>query len=157
MVETIPEGAHRRQDRLWAIAGRWRTDGYIVANPPVPVAGFDAYEILDSGHYLIHHVDVKVGEQVVRAIKIIGEPGPDAGFLARSFDNSGATEVMQLMVDTDGVFHFTGGPDVASVAQPTDRETARVRSTLTVTPDGQSMNALFERSQAGDVWNLGCA
>jgi hypothetical protein len=27
-----------------------------------------------GGHFLVHHVDVRLGEQEVRAIEVIGEP-----------------------------------------------------------------------------------
>lgn len=141
------------RERLWAIAGRWASDGYVVGDTPVPVTGYDTYEILAGGYFLVHHVDVMVGNQEVRAVEIIGEPDPaSGGFLARSYDNTGAAEVMQLTVDEAGVFHFLGGPDVAAAAQPTQAETTRVRSTLTVAPDGASMKAFWERSSDGDAW-----
>jgi hypothetical protein len=58
------------------IAGRWATDGHVIADPPVPVTGFDTYEVLAGGYFLVHHIDVQVGDQAVRAIEIIG--GPDS-------------------------------------------------------------------------------
>ena len=64
----------RSHERLWAIAGRWATSGHVIAEPPVPVVGTDIYEILDGGYFLVHHVDVTVGEHPVRAVEIIGEP-----------------------------------------------------------------------------------
>jgi hypothetical protein len=60
---------------------------------------------------------------------------------------------MDVMIDEDGVFHFTGGPDVAAVAQPTEASTARVRSTLTIADDRRSMTALWERSEDGINWH----
>jgi hypothetical protein len=142
-----------RHERLWSIAGRWATDGYVIADPPVPVTGFDTYEVLAGGYFLVHHVDVTVGEQPVRAIEIIGEPEPSGdGFLARSFDDRGSWEVMRVTVDDEGVFHFAGGPDVAPAARPADGETASVRSTLTLAADGGSMTALWERSPDGRTW-----
>jgi hypothetical protein len=59
---------------------------------------------------------------------------------------------MQLTIDADGVFHFVGGPDVAQAAQAGDTATARVRSTLTVAPDGSSMHALWEQAEDGQDW-----
>ncbi len=58
---------------LEAIVGRWRTDGQVIAKEPVPVWGSDVYEMFPGGHFLIHHVDVTVGQSPVRAIEIIGE------------------------------------------------------------------------------------
>ncbi|HEY3003695.1 MAG TPA: hypothetical protein VGJ44_15215, partial [Kribbellaceae bacterium] len=61
-------------------------------------------------------------------------------------------EVMRVTVDDEGVFHFTGGPEVAGTAQPADAMTARVRSTLAVASDRRSMTALWERSEDGHRW-----
>jgi hypothetical protein len=102
----------------------------------------------------VHHVDVTVGEQPVRAIEVIGEPdAAGGGYLSRSFDSEGNAELMRVTIDEDGVFHFAGGPDIASAAHPTDESTARVRSTLTVAEDRRSMTALWERSEDGITWH----
>jgi hypothetical protein len=143
-----------RHERLWTIAGRWATSGSVIGEPPLPVVGTDVYEVLAGGHFLVHHVDVTVGSQEVRAIEIIGEADPENsdGYLARSFDSDGNAEVMRLTIDDEGTFHFSGGPDVASAAQPKGTATVRVRSTLRVAEDGASMSALWERSEDGASW-----
>jgi hypothetical protein len=153
-MATTPRGdVDRPHERLWSIAGRWATDGHVIADPPVPVTGFDTYEVLAGGYFLVHHVDVQVGDQPVRAIEIIGEPDPSSdGFLARSFDNTGSSEVMRVTVDDEGLFRFVGGPDIAPAAHPADGETAGVRSTLTLAAGGGSMTALWERSPDGHTW-----
>ena len=139
--------------RLQAIVGRWQTSGYVIGEPDLPVVGVDNYEALPGGYFVVHYVDVIVGERHVQAIEIIGEPDTASrGFLARSFDSDGNTELMLLTIDDNGVFHFTGGPEVAPAAQPADASTARVRSTLTVAQDGQSMTASWERSEDGASW-----
>jgi hypothetical protein len=149
----VDDNPDREQERLWSIAGEWATDGHVVGDPPLPVKGSDTYEVLPGGYFLVHHVDVTVGDREVRAIEVIGEPAPHVGgFLARSFDDRGNAEVMRVTVDDEGVFHFTGGPEIASAAQPADTTTARVRSTLTVAPDRRSMTALWERSEDGHSW-----
>jgi hypothetical protein len=145
----------RQHERLWGIVGEWATSGHVVGDPPVPVSGSDVYEVLPGGYFLVHHVDVTVGSEAVRAIEIIGEPSSqDGAFLARSYDNQGNTEVMELTIDDEDVFHFSGGPDIAPTAQPANAPTARVRSTLTVASDGDSMTALWERSEDGVNWEL---
>ena len=89
----------------------------------------------------------------MQAIEIIGEPDPSSdGFLARSFDNTGSSEVMRVTVDDEDLFRFVGGPDVAPTAHPADGETAGVRSTLTLAAGGGSMTALWERSPDGHAW-----
>jgi hypothetical protein len=149
-VHDNSDGEH---ERLWSISGEWATDGHVVGDPPVPVKGTDTYEVLPGGYFLVHHVDVTVGDQRVRAIEVIGEPASEGGgFLARSFDDRGNAEVMRVTVDAEGVFHFTGGPEIAAAAQPADATTARVRSTLSVATDRKSMTALWERSEDGQSW-----
>jgi hypothetical protein len=140
-------------ERLHTIAGRWDTSGHVVGEPRIPVVGTDVYEVLAGGYFLVHHVDVTVGEQRVRAIEVIGEPdAAGGGYLARSFDSDGNAELMRVTIDEDGVFHFAGGPDIARAAQPTDASTARVRSTLTAAEDRRSMTAHWERSDDGIDW-----
>jgi hypothetical protein len=150
----MSDDANRAPDeRLHTIAGRWQTSGHVLGVPETLVSGTDTYEVLAGGYFLVHHVDVTVGEHPVRAIEIIGEPDPmSGGFLARSFDSDGNAELMRVTIDEDGVFHFTGGPEVAAAAQPTDARTNRVRSTLTIADDGRSMAALWERSEDGTNW-----
>jgi hypothetical protein len=138
--------------RLTAIAGRWRTSGHIIGDPQVPVVGTDIYEVFPGGYFLVHHVDVTVGGQSVRAIEIIGEPDGEGGYLGRSYDSEGNAEVMHLRID-DGVFHFAGGGEIAPAAHPHDAPTARVRSALTVAGDRASMTARWERSEDGTTWH----
>lgn len=150
----MPTDSKRPPDqRLLTIAGRWQTTGNIIGDDQVPIVGTDIYDVLAGGYFLVHHVDVTVGDQPVRAIEIIGEPDPvNGGYIARSFDWQGNSEVMNLAIDDAGVFHFTGGGNIAPDAQPTDVPTTHVRSTLTVAEDRQSMTALWERSQDGIKW-----
>ncbi|MFI7067156.1 hypothetical protein ACIBL3_39605 [Kribbella sp. NPDC050124] len=148
----MPERNPTPDQALHAIAGRWQTSGEVVGEPGTTVVGTDTYEVLVGGHFLVHHVDVTVGDGPVRAIEIIGEPDPAGGYLARSFDSDGNAELMHLTIDERGVFHFAGGGDIATAAQPAGTSTARVRSTLTVAEDRRSMRALWERSEDGIAW-----
>jgi hypothetical protein len=146
-------GSPTHSQRLSAIAGRWKTSGHVLGDPRVPVEGTDLYDVLPGGHFLVHHVDVTVGEQRVRAIEIIGEPDPESdAYLARSYDSEGSFEVMKLRIDDDGAFRFSGGGEVAPAAQPGDAPPAQVRSTLTVAQDRESMRAYWERSEDGIEW-----
>jgi hypothetical protein len=138
--------------RLWSIAGRWQTSGHVIGEPTIPVVGTDIYELFPGGHFLVHHVDVTVGGHPVRAIEIIGEPDGNGGYLARSFDSQGDAEVMHVTIDDQGVFRFAGGGGIAPAAQPTNTQTARVRSTLRIAADRHSMTALWERSDDSTTW-----
>lgn len=139
----------------WApIVGRWRTTGYVVTDERPQIEGTDVYELLPGGHFLLHRVDVHVGGSPVRAVEIIGEVADNGRWLARSYDDTGATEVMTVEIRPDGSWRFVGSPSVAASAQ-VDRPVAisgGVRSTVTFEPDGTRMHALWERSDDGATW-----
>jgi hypothetical protein len=136
-----------------AIVGRWRTEGHVIAEKTIPVRGSDVYESFPGGHFLIHHVDVTVGESPVRAIEIIGEldDRTDA-VLARAYDDQGAMTVMKVRIDDAGVWHFSGGGDIAPGAQLEVGMTQHVRSTLEIAADRQTMTAFWERTGDGETW-----
>jgi Protein of unknown function (DUF1579) len=140
--------------RLGALVGRWRSEGRIVGDAPVPITGTDIYEWLPGGFFLVHHVDVVIGEERVQAIELIGEYDPATdSFTARAYDNLGSITIMHARVDDEGVWTFTGGGDVAPVAQPSSADAnGAVRSTLTVDADRSSMTARWERSDDGARW-----
>jgi hypothetical protein len=140
--------------RLGTLVGRWRSEGYVVADPPVPITGTDIYEWLPGGFFLVHHVDVVVGEQKVQGIEIIGEYDPATdSFTGRAYDNRGNITIMRAKVDDQGVWTFTGGGEIAPAAQPSpDDASGAVRSTLTVSPDRSNMTAKWERSDDGSTW-----
>ena len=140
--------------RLGALVGRWRSEGHIVGDPAVPITGTDVYEWLAGGFFLVHHVDVVIGDQQVRALELIGsyDPATDA-FTARAYDNLGNITIMRTRVDGQGVWRFSGGGDVAAVARPAAADAGgAVRSTLTISPDRAGMTARWERSDDGASW-----
>jgi hypothetical protein len=144
-------GAMTRTD-LAPVVGRWRTEGHVLGDDPVPVTGSDVYEPGPGGHVLVHSVDVLVGGTPVRALEIIGEWDGDA-MLARSYDDTGDVTLMRVRIDDDGAWHFTGGGDVARAAQfDPDAPTAAVRSTLRIASDRRTMTALWERAEDGVTW-----
>ena len=142
-------------DRLAPLVGRWRTQGLVLGGDPLPVTGTDTYEWLPGRHFVVHHVDVTVGDQPVRAIELIGDPDPATGDLtATAYGDDGTVTVMRAAVDGAGVWTFTGGGDVASAAYGGDvpPPAAAVRSTLRIAGDGGSMTALWERADDGVHW-----
>jgi hypothetical protein len=59
-------------DRL---VGTWNTKGEIKASPYGPagkIIGTDTYEWLPGGFFLVHRVDVRMGDQKNESIEIIG-------------------------------------------------------------------------------------
>ena len=151
------DGPGRELKRLGILVGRWRTEGRVLGDestPEAPIIGTDTYRWLGGGYFLIHDVDVVVGAQKVEAIELIGEYDQASGaYVARSFDNRGSVVDMSVRVDDEGVWTFSGGPEVAPAAQSgSNVPTERVRSTLVIGEGGQTMSALWERSPDGNRW-----
>jgi uncharacterized glyoxalase superfamily protein PhnB len=139
-------------DPLDALVGRWRTDGRVLIGDPAAVTGTDTYEWAPGRAALIHHVDVTVGDQAVRAVELIGAAHPTTGeYTATAYDEAGIT-VMRARVDDAGTWTFTGGGDVAGPAYEDDapEASAVVRATLRIAADGGSMHALWERADDGE-------
>jgi Protein of unknown function (DUF1579) len=140
--------------RLSALVGWWRSEGRILGDPAVPISGTDVYEWLPGGFFLLHRVDVVIGQQKLQALELIGpyDPATDA-FTARAYDNLGNVTLMHAKVDEQGVWRFTGGDDVAPLARALSAEGGdAVRSTLTVSADRSGMTARWERRDHGAGW-----
>ena len=127
--------------RLDILVGTWSTQGKVEANPTDPgvkIIGTDTYEWQHGGFFLIHRVDVRIGDEKIEAIEIIG--GYDASsqtYPMRSFDSQGNFVTMEASVNDDGLWTFTG-------------ESAR--ATLAVSDDGNTLTAKWERLTDGSKW-----
>ncbi|GAA3385666.1 DUF1579 family protein [Cryptosporangium minutisporangium] len=123
------------------LVGLWRSSGRTVPGrfgPAVEIEGTDAYEWLGDG-FLVHHVDVRMGDEQVRVIELIGEYDPASRTYAmRAFDNAGTVSVMRASVDADGVWTFAD---------------ASTRAVLTITADGGTMAARWERTDEDGNWH----
>ncbi|WP_433380253.1 DUF1579 family protein [Streptosporangium sp. CA-115845] len=128
-------------ERLNALVGRWRSQGQAVATPVEPViqiAGFDTYEWLGGGFFLIHRVDVRINDDKVEVIEMIGPYDPATRtYPMRSFDNRGNFVTMRASVNDDGVWTFTGETE---------------RATLVIAEDRNTMTARWERVDNGSDW-----
>lgn len=150
---TSARAPSREIQRLGALVGRWRSEGHIVGEVPIPITGTDIYEWLPGGFFLVHHVDVMIGDQRVQAIELIEYDPITDTFTGRAYDNQGDITILHARVDEHGVWTFTGGGDVAAVARPSTADgSGAVRSTLRVSPDRSRMTAKWERSEDGATW-----
>lgn len=126
---------------LNALVGRWRSQGQTVATgsePAIQIAGFDTYEWLAGEFFLIHRVDVRVNDEKVEVIEMIGPYDPSMRtYPMRSFDNQGNFVTMQASVNDDGVWTFTGELE---------------RATLVIAEDGNTMTARWGRTDNGSTW-----
>ncbi len=126
--------------RLSPLTGRWASEGETIATaeePSVRIVGTDSYEWLGGGHFLVHRVHVRMGDDIVEALEVIGE-FDGTSYAMRSFDHEGTVTVMRATVANDGVMTFAGDD---------------MRTTLIAADDGQSMQARWERFDGAGTWS----
>ncbi|MCD2188403.1 hypothetical protein [Actinomycetospora soli] len=98
------------REQLDAIIGTWRTEGEV--DDGTTVRGTDAYSWLGDA-FVVHHVDVVMGDSPVRALEVIG-PVSASPVPTRAFGGDGSVEESTLELTPDGHLSF-GGPGARSV------------------------------------------
>jgi hypothetical protein len=96
-------------ERLDALIGRWRTEGWTTEAPGVPADRIDAvdtYERLPAGA-LLHLVDAQVGDQKVEGAEIIGYDPARGGYVTQYFGSEGANAYEASLVEGDGPLVWT--------------------------------------------------
>ena len=96
--------------RLNTFVGKWNTEGEIKESPFGPAGkliGTDTYEWLAGGFFLIHRVDVRMGDQHNESIELIGYDASSNTYPMNSFDSQGNSIVMQARMTGD-TWTFTG-------------------------------------------------
>ena len=73
------------------IIGTWKTEGKVVGtqdSPEISFHGTDAYSLELGGKFIIHKVDVMMGNEKVEAIEMIyADVRSPSTFIMTSFDN----------------------------------------------------------------------
>src|ERR671918_1085387 len=96
--------------RLDAFVGKWNTEGQMKESPFGPagkIIGTDTYEWLAGGFFLLHRVDVRMGDQKNESIEIIGYDASTKTYPMHSFDSQGNSLVMEAEL-VDDTWSFTG-------------------------------------------------
>jgi hypothetical protein len=136
-----PLGPSAENRRLAVLLGTWRFEGQTVATltePAITIKGFDTYEWLAGEFFMVHRVDVRMNDERVEVIEMIGPHDPATGtYPMRSFDNQGNFTTMHASVSDDGVWTFVGESE---------------RATLTIAEDRTSMRARWERLDETSTW-----
>jgi Protein of unknown function (DUF1579) len=113
--------------RLDALIGRWKTEGWTAEAPGAPAARIDAVDTYKRmpGGALLHLVDARVGDQTVEGAEIIGyDPDRDA-YVTRYFGSDGPAEY-------EARFGEDGGALVWTMTSAKDRFTGSFNQNLTV-------------------------
>lgn len=133
-------GATSAHRRLQPLVGHWWSEGETVATgdePSVQVRGTDDYRWLAGGHFLVHRVDVHMGDAKVDAIEMIGYDAASGAYPMRSYDNDGGETLMTGEFRGDGTYRLSADEQ---------------RSTVEFGEDGRHMAAHWERRTDGGEW-----
>jgi Protein of unknown function (DUF1579) len=129
----------REHKRLEVFVGKWKTEGLTRATESIPstkIKGTDTYEWLEGGFFLIHHVDVNMGDEKVRAIEIVGYDDASNKYPMKFFDSLGNSGAYMASVE-DGVWNFTGNSE---------------RATVRFSEDGNIMTVQWEQQVDNSKW-----
>ena len=94
-------GATQEQEALQPFIGIWKTEGEIITidnGPAIPINGTDSYEWLPGGYFVLHKIDVIMGDQQVEAVEIIGYNSDTNQFTMNYFGYKGSTALMYATV-----------------------------------------------------------
>ena len=130
----------RQIRQLKFLIGNWHTKGEIlqgVPNASKEISGMDTYEWISGGFFILHRVDVFMGDIKTEVIEIIGYDEDRKCFFMKSFDNHGEATTLYAVLEKNGVLKLGD---------------KKMRSTLTVNKSGNSMTAKWELSENGKTW-----
>lgn len=127
----------RNLEPLAPIIGQWRSSGTVLddhGNVTMEVAGTDAYDLLPGGHWIVHDVDVQMGDQTTLVYELIGGVHPAGGWQMHAFDEADSPGVMRLSQEEPDLLlpHGDG-----------------VRSWFRIRAGQDRMTTLWEREVAG--------
>lgn len=97
---------------LAPIIGSWRTSGTILdedGGAAGTVVGTDTYRWLPGGHWVVHEVDVMMGDERTQVLELIG--GHDeatGGWQMHAFDSADRPGVMSLTLHEPGLLLLQG-------------------------------------------------
>lgn len=123
------------------LIGSWQTEGRVLTegeNPATHFSGTDTYEWILNDQFILHKVDVIMGNAKVEAVEFIGEyDKADHSVKMHSFDSKGNYSLMRGQLEESGVLKITGD---------------KMRAVLKVVND-QEMNAAWEKSADNKSWS----
>jgi hypothetical protein len=134
-------------ESLQAFVGKWHTEGNQHGGPLGPQASFvavETFEWLEGGHFLVHRLEGRFGEQPAACVEIIGRSGD--GLSASTFYNDGKTGTWKLS-ETGGTWTMTGESPQRSGGPP-----LKLRCTATFEDLGNSLVGKWEQSSDGERW-----
>ncbi|MBE9586763.1 DUF1579 family protein [Mucilaginibacter sp. JRF] len=122
------------------LIGKWQTSGNVLTtadSPAITINGTDSYAWVSGGQFILHTVDVLMGDNQVELVEVIGYDKESNKFIMYAFDSEGQHNTM---------FATSDAPNELSI---TDEN---MRSFLNAKNDGKTMTALWERSDDSINW-----
>jgi hypothetical protein len=126
-------------DLLNKFVGHWMTSGKIPAtstSPEIILSGSDIYTWLPGGFFLMHQVDVLVGDDKNETLEIIGFDPQKSHFTLQHYDNKGNSGLMTGKCQDD-VWTFLG---------------ENLRFTGGFKNQGTAFSGIWEQSADGETW-----
>ena len=85
--------------RFEVFVGTWNTTGEVMETASAPasrLSATDTYRWLPGKHFIAHDADARFGEAPSRSMEVIGYDLASKKYLARSYDDQGASEVFEV-------------------------------------------------------------
>lgn len=126
--------------KLNFLIGKWHTQGEILwggsFNSKI-IRGMDTYEWVAGGFFILHRVDVFMGNERTEAIEIIGYDEIRKSYFMKSFDNQGLSITMYAVLEKPGVLKFGDN---------------KMKTVLIANKAESSMSAKWDISENGKTW-----
>lgn len=97
-------------ERINKFVGRWNTDGRILptdTSGEIKISGTDSYEWLPGEFFLLHRVNVLIGDDKIQTFEIIGFDSEKNHYTLQHYDNKGNSGFMTGHF-ADGRWTFLG-------------------------------------------------
>jgi hypothetical protein len=138
----MPSEPSNEHERLEALVGRWRTEGWTretAESPAARVEAVDTYEWLPGRFALLHSVDARVGEEQVEGAEIIGWDPARSAYITQYFGSDGSSAYEASLTEEQGAL-------VWSMRSRVDRFTGRFSD------DGSTITGHWEQLDDDENW-----
>ncbi|MDN3588866.1 hypothetical protein QWY86_19465 [Pedobacter aquatilis] len=88
-------------NELSPIIGRWKTSGKTIDEKDIK--GTDIYEWMDGFKFIIHTVDILIGDERLKSMEIIGQGEHENEFTSYSFDNNGSVNIAVMHIKNNRI------------------------------------------------------
>lgn len=91
-----------RLSRLEIFIGVWNTTGEVLeteAASATELSATDTYRWFPGKHFIVHEADARFGKDVTRSMELIGYDMASKKYLARSYDDQGASDAFEVALN----------------------------------------------------------